>query len=89
MVKILDYLYDKKMITREMNSDDRRERIIKLTEKSKKILSQIQKGVEEMNKTALKGFTDKEQTLFKQFLERASLNLKNLPVNTVDIKIKK
>jgi DNA-binding MarR family transcriptional regulator len=89
MVKILDYLVEKKMIIREMNKDDRRERIIKLTDKCKKIMPEIKKEIIAMNNIALKGFTKKEQELFNYFLKATTLNLKNLPVNTVDIKIKK
>jgi MarR family transcriptional regulator for hemolysin len=89
MVKKLDYLVEKKMITREVNSDDRRERIINLTEKGKKAVPQIQKEIMEMNKIVLKGFSKQDQDLFKIFLNNTELNLKNLPVNTVDIKIKK
>jgi DNA-binding MarR family transcriptional regulator len=88
MVKKLDYLVEKKMITREMNADDRRERIINLTVKGKRIVPQIQKEIAEMNNIALKGFTKKDLDLFKNFLNTTERNLKNLPVNTVDIKIK-
>jgi len=89
MVKMLDYLVDKKMITRKTNTEDRRERIIELTNKSKKIIPLIRKGIEDMNDIALKGFTKKEQELFKKFLEKTLVNLENLPVNAVDIKFKK
>jgi len=88
MVKKLDYLVEKKMITREMNANDRRERIINLTAKGKRIVPQIQKEIAEMNDIALKGFTKKDLDLFKFFLNSTERNLKNLPVNAVDIKIK-
>ncbi len=89
MVRILDYLVEKKMIIRVMNVNDRRERIIQLTDKAKKLMPKISKEIDEMNKIALETFTEKEQALFKKFIDMTILNLKNLPVNNVDIKIKK
>ena len=89
MVRLLDYLVAKGMINRVMNINDRRERIIKLTDKAKKLMPKIQKEISDMNKIALNGFSEKEQLLYKKFIDRTIINLKNLPVNNVDIKIKK
>ncbi len=89
MVRVLDYLVSHGMITRTVNPLDRREHIIKHTAKAKKIMPVIQNGIAEMNKTAFKGFNTKEKELFNGFVETIILNLKNLPVNEVDIKIKK
>lgn len=89
MVRVLDYLVTKCMITRTVNPKDRREHIIQLTPKAKKIMPEIHSGIIHMNKIALKGFSKNDQELFQGFIEKIILNLKNLPVNTVDIKIKK
>lgn len=89
MVRVLDYLVTKGMITRAVNPNDRREHIIQLTPKAKKIMPEIHDGITNMNKIALKGFSKNDQELFKGFIEKIILNLKNLPVNEVDIKIKK
>lgn len=89
MVRVLDYLVTKGMITRAVNPRDRREHIIQLTPKAKKIMPEIHDGITQMNKIALKGFSKNDQELFKGFIEKIILNLKNLPVNAVDIKIKK
>lgn len=89
MVRVLDYLDTKGMITRAVNPSDRREHIIQLTAKAKKIMPEIHNGITHMNKIALKGFSKSDQELFKGFIEKIILNLKKLPVNEVDIKIKK
>lgn len=89
MVRVLDYLVEKGMITRAVNPDDRREHIIQHTEKGKKVMPEIHEGIKEMNNTALKGFSENEQKIFKRCIEKIILNLKNLPVNEIDIKVKK
>lgn len=89
MVRILDHLVEKKMITRAVNPNDRREHIIKLTSKAKKIMPEIHKGISEMNEIALNGLTKKEQELLYNFMGTVIRNIEDLPVNKVDIKIKK
>jgi MarR family transcriptional regulator for hemolysin len=89
MVRVMDYLVDKGMITRAVNPNDRREHIVKLTAKGKKIMPEVHNEIDQMNKIALKGLTKNEQIQFKGCIEKIISNLKNLPVNEVDIKIKK
>ena len=89
MVRILDHLVEKRMITRAVNPNDRREHIIELTSKAKKLMPKIHSGISEMNKIALNGLTKKEQELLYTFMGIVIKNLENLPVNIVDIKIKK
>src|ERR1043165_1641035 len=55
MVRMLDYLVSRKMITRSVNPADRREHIIELTPKAKKIMPLISGGIAEMNEMAFKG----------------------------------
>lgn len=85
----MDYLVDKGMITKVVNPNDRREHIVQLTAKGKKIMPQIHAGIKEMNSIALKGLTKKENEVFHHCIERIIVNLKNLPVNEIDIKLKK
>lgn len=89
MVRVLDYLVAKGMITRTVNPKDRREHIIKHTAKAKKIMPEIHNVICQMNKIALKGFNTTDEELFNGYIKTIILNLKNLPVNEVDIKIKK
>jgi MarR family transcriptional regulator for hemolysin len=88
MVRVLDYLNDKGMIIRAVNPEDRREHLIQLTVKAKKVMPKIRNEIVEMNKIALNGLNKKEQELFKGFINTIIKNLENLPVNKVVIKFK-
>lgn len=89
MVRVMDYLMERGMITREVNINDRREHLIKLTSKAKKIMPEIYEGINKMNSLALKGLNKNEQELFYSAMKRIAKNIENLPVNEVDIQLKK
>lgn len=89
MVRVMDYLVERGMITREVNSDDRREHLIKLTPKAKKNMPFIYEGINKMNSLALKGLTKNEQETFYQALQIITKNIEKLPANEVDIQLKK
>jgi MarR family transcriptional regulator, transcriptional regulator for hemolysin len=89
MVRMLDYLVAGKMITRSVNPKDRREHIIELTTKAKKIMPDIHKGVKKMNETALKAVNKKDREVFYACLATILKNIENLPANEVDIKLTK
>ncbi len=88
MVRILDYLVKHGLIIRAVNPADRREHILQLTPKAKKIMPKILSGISDMNKTALKGLDKNEQALLYKFIETITKNVENLPGKKVDIKIK-
>ncbi len=87
MVRIMDHLVEKGMITREVNIKDRREHLIKLTPKGKKIMPHIYDGINKMNTLALKGLKKKDQDVFYAAMNKIAKNLEKLPVNEVDIQI--
>jgi DNA-binding MarR family transcriptional regulator len=89
MVRMLDYLYEKGLITRVVNPGDRREHIIQLTSKGRKIMPDIHEGIKEMNSIALEGLSKTEQDLLFKFMSVIMKNIQDLPVNAVDIKLKK
>lgn len=89
MVRVMDYLMEKGMITREVNINDRREHLIKLTSKGKKIMPEIYEGINKMNSLALKGLTKNEQEVFYAATKKIEKNIENLPANEVDIQLKK
>lgn len=89
MVRIMDYLVNKKMITRTVNPADRREHLVQLTSQAKKVILQIHNGINEMNSIAFKGVNKENQELFYTCLSTIQKNIENLPVNRVDIKLKK
>ncbi len=89
MVRMLDYLVSKKMISRTVNPKDRREHIIELSPKAKKIMPSIRNGVIEMNSIALKGISKKDIATFYSCMAAILRNIEYLPANEVDIKLKK
>lgn len=89
MVRMLDYLVSKKMITRTVNPKDRREHIVELTSKAQKVMPEIRKGIIEMNAIAFNGVNKKDKEVFYSCMSSILKNLENLPANEVDIKLKK
>jgi MarR family transcriptional regulator for hemolysin len=89
MVRILDYLFEKKMITRSVNPNDRREHIIDLTPKAKKVMKGIHDGIKDMNTIAFKGVSKQDKEVFYNCLATILKNIENLPAYKVDIKLKK
>lgn len=89
MVRMLDYLVERKMITRSVNVNDRREHIIELTPKAKKIMPEIHRGIREMNETAFRSVNKKDRKVFYACMASILKNIQDLPANEVDIKLKK
>lgn len=89
MVRMLDYLVSKKMITRTVNLKDRREHIVVLAPKALKVISEIQHGIIEMNSTAFKGIKKNDKEVFYSCITTILKNIEYLPANEVDIKLKK
>ncbi len=88
MVHILDYLNKKGMIKRLVNPNDRREHLITLTTKGQKAFPRIKSAIKEMNEIALNNISPENQLVFWEAAQTVMNNLKHLPVNEVDIKIK-
>jgi len=89
MVHILDYLDEKGLVKRIKNPEDRREHLISLTTKGEKIIPKIEKSIHELNQIGLNGINKEEQKVFWKSVQTIMDNLKHLPINEVDIKIKK
>ncbi|MBL7882526.1 MAG: MarR family transcriptional regulator [Bacteroidia bacterium] len=89
MVHILDYLNEKGLVKRIKNPEDRREHLISLTAKGGKVIPEIEKSINQLNQIGLKGISKEEQKVFWMSVQTIMNNLKHLPTNEVDIKIKK
>jgi len=93
MVKIIDDFAKKQLVKRIQNPKDRREYFIELTEKGKKMLPKIHKGIEELNAITFKGLSQKERDTFYKTLVKVSDNVKDFPSSHVIVyktkKIKK
>jgi MarR family transcriptional regulator for hemolysin len=89
MVKILDALTKAGLIERKTNPSDRREHYIHLSAKGKKQTKEISKAFKRIDEQMFAGLPDKEVKAFMHVLEKASLNLKELPSNDLFFNYKK
>ena len=88
VLRIIDNLSEKGYLKRTEKPDDRRAYIIKLTAKGTKVLPEIYKAVEELNKTALSGLTAKQIETFYSTIEIINKNISDLPADTVIMSFK-
>jgi DNA-binding MarR family transcriptional regulator len=89
VVRIVDHLAKKGYVRRKVNSRDRREYFLILTEKAKNELPAIKEALCELEKNAFKGFTEEQKQMFFQLLDQIYVNMSELPVEEVLLKYKK
>lgn len=73
---ILNRLEDKNLITREINLNDRRSKIIKMTDKSKTILEENYIHLEELESYIFKDFSEEEKEELVVLLDKVLDHLK-------------
>lgn len=74
-VRTLDRMERDGLIVREQSPADRRAVFIKLTDKGKQYRETILDCAKELNRVALKGFSESERLLLNQFIVRVNHNL--------------
>jgi len=89
MVRIIDVLVERELIERMVNPEDRREHRIVLTEKAKKMMPELHKGIQELNKLCMHNLSQVEMEMFSKTLCVISDNLKNLPAHEIQVCINK
>lgn len=89
MVKVLDYLIKAGYITRQVNTEDRREHIVVLTKKGQKHTDAIVKSFNEIDEKIFSSITKQERMAFTKVLSKLSENLKLLPGNDLHFNYKK
>jgi DNA-binding MarR family transcriptional regulator len=89
MVRIVDYLIEKKYVKKVVNSQDRREHFIQLTKKAIEILPAIHQAIDEVNSAALKGIAKEKQKELYTHLNAIQMNLAHLPSQKIYINYKK
>lgn len=89
MVRIINYLIEKKYIHKINNPNDRREYLVELTKKSLKILPEVHKAIDEVNEAALKGISKPAQKELYKYLSSIQVNLDELPTEKIYINYKK
>ena len=73
---ILNRLEDKNLITRETNLKDRRSKIIKMTDKSKKVVQETYIHLEELESYIFKDFSEEEKEELVVLLDKVLDHLK-------------
>jgi DNA-binding MarR family transcriptional regulator len=86
-VRVIDYLSKNGLVVRQVNKDDRREHLLILTAKGRKIIPDLQNSYMEIEKAALKGLSKKQVEDFYNCLCIVQKNLSSLPSRKIGIKI--
>ncbi|MBW4891153.1 MarR family transcriptional regulator [Mucilaginibacter sp. HMF5004] len=89
MVSIIDTLTDKGYVYREINPGDRREQLIKITDKAKADIPAIKESFNLLNIKAAEGISDEKLNIFNDVLQQMTQNLKPLAANPVSFRLKK
>lgn len=89
MVRIIQYLIDKKYIQKLVNPADRREYLVELTRKARQVLPDIHHAIEEVNEAALDGLSKIQRKELYHSLSGIQENLNRLPAEKIYINYKK
>ena len=86
MVNIVDYLSSKGYVVREKNINDRRQQVIKLTDKAREAIPEIEKVISRLNKQSMENLSEEKIQIFSDVLLQISHNLaevepKNITIN--------
>lgn len=75
MVNIIDYLSDKGYVVRTINEKDRRQHLIKLTEKAREIIPKIEGAIIRLNSKSVENISESQIHTFLSVLQQISSNL--------------
>ncbi|MDF3078691.1 MAG: MarR family transcriptional regulator [Sphingobacteriaceae bacterium] len=75
MVNIIDYLAERGYVTREKNVKDRREQIIRLTDKARQDIPVIRTAIKRLNKKSLKNVSEEQLETYREVLNMIQANL--------------
>lgn len=75
MVTILDYLEERGYVMREKNPQDRREQLIRLTEKAQSCIPIIRQAIKELNEMAFHNIRESNKQIFNEVLTTIQYNL--------------
>jgi MarR family transcriptional regulator for hemolysin len=89
MVNIIDTLTHKGYVYREINPEDRRQQLIKITEKAKADIPAIKESFSLLNNKATEGINKEKLDTFNEVLHQMTANLKPLAANPVSFRLKK
>lgn len=81
MVSIINLLTAKGLVYRENNPNDRRQQLLRVTEKAKLAVPQIVETFENINADTTEGISEAEMQVFESVLTRMHNNLKTIKIN--------
>lgn len=88
MVSIIDMLSAKGYVYREINPNDRREQLIRITPKAKEHLPAIKASFKILNEKATEGISEENLNIFNEVLQQMADNLKPLESNLISFRKK-
>jgi MarR family transcriptional regulator, transcriptional regulator for hemolysin len=89
MVNIIDYLSSKGYVFRETDAMDRRQQLIKLTEKAKQAVPKIEDVISRLNNKSLENLSESQIQTFSEVLLQISCNLSAVKPKGITINYKK
>ncbi|WP_448702319.1 MarR family winged helix-turn-helix transcriptional regulator [Mucilaginibacter sp. AW1-3] len=89
MVSIIDTLAEKGYVYREVNPDDRRQQLIRITEKAENELPAIRESFSLLNSKATEGISADKLRIFNEVLQQMSGNLIPYTSANVTFRLKK
>lgn len=87
MVNIIDFLTERGYVYREINPADRRQHLLKVTEKASKAVPEIVAAFEAINKTAANDVSLAEMEIFNRVLLKMEESLKPYATEEMNIKL--
>lgn len=88
MVRVIDYLENKGIVTRIVNPNDRRQYNIVLTEYGHELVPKIQQAYRETDEIVLKGVSENEKSTLNNILMKIIHNVKDIPMMNLSFNIK-
>lgn len=89
MVRIMNFLIEKKYLRKIQNPTDKRAYLVELTKKSLRILPEIHQAIDAVNAYALNGLSASQQKVLYGHLSKMQTNLEELPTKKIFINFKK
>ncbi len=89
MVRIIDYLADRDLVTRKPNPADRRCYLIELTNTGKELVPQIEKAMMKTDEVCLQNMNNREKQKAREILNTILTNLNSEPANEYDVEFSK
>ena len=89
MVSIINYLSSKGYVIRETNPNDKRQQVIKLTEKARVAIPKIEAVIARLNEKSMENLSESQIKTFSDVLEQISCNLSDIKPIGITINYKK